>query len=150
MQLADQVVEVITPPRPEHEDRSGQSLVEFALVLPIFLILILGLFDFGRAIYTANAINNAARIATRVAIVDQNEDLIQQTAADEAPGSGLQPSNVLITYSCTHQIQICSATVNVTAAYTPATPLIGAIVGPITLQASSEMPIERLHDSSGP
>ncbi|MCA1481071.1 TadE/TadG family type IV pilus assembly protein, partial [Bradyrhizobium sp. NBAIM08] len=29
----------------------GQSLVEFALVLPIFLLLLLGLFDAGRMVY---------------------------------------------------------------------------------------------------
>jgi len=126
----------------------GQSLVEFALVLPIFLILLVGLFDFGRAVYTANAISNAARIATRVAVVDQNESRIQNTAAVEAPGSGLKAEDVVVTYTCTHQIEICSVKVTVTALYAPATPMIEALVGPITLSSSSEMPIERLFDST--
>jgi hypothetical protein len=43
----------------------GQSLVEFALVLPIFAILLFGIIDFGRYVYTANAINNGAREGAR-------------------------------------------------------------------------------------
>lgn len=126
---------------------NGQSLVEFALVLPVLLVMVVGLFDFGRAIYASNAISNAARIATRVAIVDQNEVAIKQAAVTEAPGVGLEPSDISVTYSCTDSIGRCYATVDVSVAYTPATPMIEAIVGPVTLRASSEMPLERLYVS---
>ncbi|CAN5199047.1 hypothetical protein BH23CHL9_BH23CHL9_04050 [soil metagenome] len=129
---------------PRRPARAGQSLVEFALVLPVLLIVVVGLFDFGRAIYASNAIGNAARVATRVAIVDQDEARIKQTAVNEAPGAGLQQSGVVVTYSCTDRIEVCFATVAVTTGYAPATPLIEALVGPITLTASSEMPIEHL------
>jgi Flp pilus assembly protein TadG len=128
-------------------DRKGQSLVEFALVLPVLLVMVVGLFDFGRAIYASNAISNAARIATRVAIVDQNEDPIKQAAVTEAPGVGLEPSDILVTFSCADSIGRCYATVDVSVAYTPATPMIEAIVGPVTLRASSEMPLERVYVS---
>ncbi len=43
----------------------GQSLVEFALVFPVFLLLLFGLIDIGRFAYTANALNEAAREGTR-------------------------------------------------------------------------------------
>jgi len=43
----------------------GQGLVEFALVLPIFAILLFGIIDFGRYVYTANAINNGTREGAR-------------------------------------------------------------------------------------
>lgn len=127
--------------------RRGQSLVEMALVLPVFLLILIGLFDFGRAIYASNAIGNAARTANRVAIVDQNETRIREAAVQEAVGVGLAPGDVTIAYSCTHQIVICNATVSVSIEYLAATPLIHTIVGPLTLSASSEMPIERLHVS---
>ena len=53
-------------------DRSrGQSLVEFALILPIFLLILFGLFDMGRAVYYWSTINNASREAARELIVDQ-------------------------------------------------------------------------------
>ena len=41
--------------------QAGQSAVEFALVLPILLLLLMGMFDFGRAFYYYNAVANAAR-----------------------------------------------------------------------------------------
>jgi len=64
----------------------GQSLVEFALILPILLILLMGILDFGRAIAAYNSVSNAARSAARVAVVDQNEAVVDQAAIDEAFG----------------------------------------------------------------
>ena len=43
----------------------GQALVEFALVLPVFVILLFGIIDFGRYVYTMNAIGNGAREGAR-------------------------------------------------------------------------------------
>lgn len=50
--------------------RSGQSLVEFALVLPIFLLLLFGLIDMGRYVYLNSTLSQAAREAARVAAVE--------------------------------------------------------------------------------
>lgn len=50
-------------------DEGAQSLVEFALVLPIFLLLITGLFDVARAVWQENSLAYAAREGTRYAIV---------------------------------------------------------------------------------
>ena len=47
----------------------GQSLVEFALVFPIFAILLFGIIDLGRYVYTANALSNGAREGARAASV---------------------------------------------------------------------------------
>jgi len=48
----------------------GQELVEFALILPILLVLLLGVIEFGRLIFIYNTIANAAREGARYAIVD--------------------------------------------------------------------------------
>lgn len=48
--------------------RSGQSMVEFAILAPIFFLLLLGTIDLGRAIYIYNTISDAAREGTRAAI----------------------------------------------------------------------------------
>lgn len=50
-------------------DDRGQALVEFALVLPVLLLLILGLMDVARAVWQENTLAYAAREATRYAIV---------------------------------------------------------------------------------
>lgn len=48
---------------------SGQALVEFALVVPILLILVLGVIDFGRAWHAYQVITDAAREGARLAVV---------------------------------------------------------------------------------
>lgn len=50
-------------------ETSGQSLVEFALVLPILLLIITGVFDVARAVWQENTLAYAAREGTRYAIV---------------------------------------------------------------------------------
>ena len=47
----------------------GQALVEFAIVLPLFLVLFIGVIDFGRVIWAGDSLASAAREATRFAIV---------------------------------------------------------------------------------
>jgi hypothetical protein len=49
--------------------QSGQSLVEFALVVPIFLVLVFALIDFSRLLFTYISISNGAREMARVAAV---------------------------------------------------------------------------------
>jgi Flp pilus assembly protein TadG len=47
----------------------GQALAEFALVVPIFLIVLFAIIDAGRFVYTANSLSNSAREAARVGSV---------------------------------------------------------------------------------
>jgi hypothetical protein len=51
------------------EGQRGQSLVEFALLLPLMLLIITGLFDVARAVWEENTLAYAAREGTRYAIV---------------------------------------------------------------------------------
>ena len=56
--------------RQRDADRTrGQALVEFSLVLIPFLIIMMGIFDLGRAIYMMNTTSQAAREIARVTIV---------------------------------------------------------------------------------
>ena len=48
----------------------GQSLIEFALVLPVLVILLVGVFDLGRAVMLSETLNNAVREGARHAIVN--------------------------------------------------------------------------------
>ena len=48
------------------DGRRGQSLVEFALVFPLFILLLAGMIDFGIGLYSYMTINNAARDAARL------------------------------------------------------------------------------------
>ena len=51
------------------EEERAQALVEFALVLPIFLLIVTGIFDVARAVWQENSLAFAAREGTRYAIV---------------------------------------------------------------------------------
>jgi len=130
----------------------GQSLVEFALILPILLILLLGIFDFGRAVAAHNSVSNAARSAARVAIVDQNDEVVQAAAEKEAVG--LVPlavtldDNVNGDSPCVETV--CRVSVEVSYQYVPATPIFSNLVGNITVSSRSELPIERLYISPSP
>ena len=47
----------------------GQTMVEFALVLPVLMLLLIGFFDLGRVVLANDALSHAAREAVRYAIV---------------------------------------------------------------------------------
>ena len=49
---------------------AGQSLVEFSLILPIFMLIVLGLIDGGRLIYMNSVLSQSAREAARVVSVE--------------------------------------------------------------------------------
>jgi hypothetical protein len=55
---------------PRHGTSEGQALVEFALVLPLILLIMFGVFDVGRAVYTNSALSQAAREGARLAAVE--------------------------------------------------------------------------------
>jgi Flp pilus assembly protein TadG len=59
-------------------------LVEFALILPLLLLLFLGIIEFGRTILAYNTIANAAREGVRYGIVDPAD-----TAGIEAAANAL-------------------------------------------------------------
>jgi hypothetical protein len=135
-------------------NRRGQSLVEFALILPILLILLLGILDFGRAVAAYNSVSNGARSGVRVAIV--NQDLPAIEAAVESEAFGL--SDVDVTFDtnvegvpacpqasgpCCPQIG-CVVGVTVSTEYVPATPIFSQIVGSIAVSSDSRMPIEKV------
>jgi len=71
----------------------GQAMVEFALVAPIFFLLLFAVIDFGRYVYTANGLNEAAREAARIGSVairpectGTRDACIQQVAKSRTPG----------------------------------------------------------------
>ena len=49
--------------------RDGANLVEFALVLPLLLILVFGIVDFGLALYDKAVVTNASREGARAGMV---------------------------------------------------------------------------------
>jgi hypothetical protein len=69
--------------------QSGQSMVEFALILPLFVLIVVGIFDLGRAFFAFIAISNAAREGARVYTFSPDITTIQniETAVTTEIGS---------------------------------------------------------------
>ena len=143
-------------------DRRGQSMVEFALVLPIFVLILVGIFDFGRAIYAFNTISNAAREGARLAIVDQTVSHVQEVAAGASVSLDILPEDVIVDFrfwetpddpgSCQGakpgdddneaSIVQCLAVVTVPYEYEAATPIIGSLLGMIDMKGESRFKVD--------
>ena len=50
--------------------QEGQGLVEFAMVLPVFVLAVFGLFDVGRLVYVNSTLSQAAREGARLAATE--------------------------------------------------------------------------------
>jgi Flp pilus assembly protein TadG len=130
----------------------GQTLVEFALILPVFLLVLMGILDLGRAVYYSSTLNNAAREAARQAIVDQTCANVITTAEERAVG---MDASVTAWWTSPEGVskRTCSpeagtaaigdvARVTVEYDFNAATPVIGNIVGTIHLQGESTFTVE--------
>jgi Flp pilus assembly protein TadG len=149
----------------------GQSLVEFALVFPIIILVILAFVEVGRAVFAWNTIANAARQGARVAAVNQLADV---TECDEsrpiedpydphwsykgcvmlaAKTIGVGASDISVSYDpppgttvdCDPELHVgCIAAVTVSYDFEISTPFVSAIIGSFTMSQTSEMPVERV------
>jgi len=143
-----------------HRSRGrGQGLVEFALVFPVFVLLVFALFDVGRAVFSYNEITNAAREGARIAMVNQDPTSIEDRIQGQSSGTTvdqcvyfIEVDSVFPTCAkntitpanpCPATLKVgCIAHVEVWTDYSPITPLVSNIIGPMTLTANSEEPIE--------
>jgi Flp pilus assembly protein TadG len=69
----------------------GQAIVELALVLFLLLLLVMGIFEFGRAMYIKNTLVHAARAGARAAVVTPN--IISESGVTCGGGA---PANAVI------------------------------------------------------
>jgi Flp pilus assembly protein TadG len=136
-------------------EQAGQSLVEFALALPVLLLILLGLADFGRAFYYTTTISNAARAgaeyaaknagvganATTIGYKVCNETgFVSYSATATCPGltTTVVPSPPVsggsdVTVTVTYSFELISSY------------LVGRIIGtdPIALRAQATFPVLR-------
>lgn len=85
------------------EKEKGAVAVEFALVLPIFLVLVLGIFEFGRGFNIQISLSEAARESARYAAVHSMSTSFSVLGAQDAgvvaaPSVGLTPADVEISF----------------------------------------------------
>jgi Flp pilus assembly protein TadG len=59
--------------RPVTKD-AGQSLVEFAILVPVLMGVVVGIFEFGRAWNVDQVLTNAAREGARLAVIETSSE----------------------------------------------------------------------------
>ena len=143
----------------------GQALVEFALVLPIFILLLMVLVDFGRVVYAQNAINQGARegaragsVGTLAPLTQAKYDVIRNAALRLSPGVDMTagtitgasvvcaPADTVSPTTCFYPDGTSGGqrvVVNITVPVPLLTPIISDIVGgSITVRAQSVVKIQ--------
>jgi Flp pilus assembly protein TadG len=157
--------------RRRRRGQRGQSLVEFAFVLPIIVLVIVAFIEIGRAVFAWNTIANAARQGARVAAVNQLADVtdcdesrpiedpyephwsIRGCAIAAGGALGITTANVAVSYSsppsttlaCDPTLHVgCIAAITVTYNYSVSTPFLNWVIHSFTMTQTSEMPIERV------
>ncbi len=133
-------------PRPPKQKENAQGMVEFALVLPLLLLLIFGIIEFGRLLFVYSAVFSASRNAVRYGsaagdIGDSTPHYLDcagiQAAADRT-GNLVSIQPVVIRYdhgsSATRYANVCPPgqevslgdriEVEVTANYQPIVPIV--------------------------
>lgn len=132
---------------------SGAELIEFALTLPLLLLIVIGIIEFGFIFREYEVVTNAAREGARIAIlpsyadadvVARVEDYLETAGldlddADVDPGDavptdigGVCVSLVPVTVEYSHDVPFLSAI----------TQYFGSTIGTITLRATSSMRTE--------
>jgi len=121
--------------------RRGQSLVELAVLLPLFLVLLLGAVDFSRAFAAGLTASNAARQAVAYASQHQADGVSSggscnqpwgqtiDVAVAAGGGLGLSCSSVSVVAGIADPYGRTPLTVRITTQYQVLTPFVGQVLG---------------------
>ena len=128
------------------KSENGQSVVEFALVIPLLLIIILGILEFGWILNAQITLTSAARESARAAAVStvdkENRAFNAAVAAVDASGITLTHDADHFGYSVEEDItnNVSNVVIDITG---DVAPLIGLFVGnPYQIQAKAVMRLE--------
>lgn len=114
----------------------GTAAIEFGLILPVLLVVLVGIIDYGHIHFTRLTMANAAREGARVGVTMPEAEA--QAAAIAAATSYLERAHVNAVVTGTAPSQ-SSPTVTVTIIVDPFVPLIGLVPTPGRLAVSAAM-----------
>jgi Flp pilus assembly protein TadG len=84
---------------------SGSQLLEFALVTPLLIAMVVGILDFGEAYNLKQKLNNAAREGARFSIEEPSADISQA-----APPTTQAIENSIVNYLTNAGVNLCGLT----------------------------------------
>src|SRR5438093_514335 len=117
----------MTNTKPQIRDEKGQTMAEFAVVLPILVVLLFGIVQFGILFNNYVMLTDAARAGERAAAVPRNDSdpIGTATSAVRASANDLTQSNLNVQVSSTWAP---GTNVTVTATYPYSIKLLGWVV----------------------
>lgn len=115
---------------------NGTAALEFGLVLPLLLVVLVGIIDYGHIHFTRLAMTNAAREGARVGVTLPESEA--QAAAVASASAYLENAGIDGTVTATAPSQ-ANPTVSVTVTINPFEPLIGLVPTPARLTVSASM-----------
>jgi Flp pilus assembly protein TadG len=119
-----------------NDGRPGQAVVEFAFAGTVFLLIVLGTIDFGRAIFISAQLHNAVREGTRYSIVHPTDiPGVKSAVVAQAVGTGLTTAGVTATCGAS------TCTVSASVSFSAVTQSFLGIPA-LTLQSTSTAQIE--------
>jgi len=122
----------------------GQNLVEFALILPLFLVIVFGIVDFGMAFHSYITVTNAAREGARLGVVQATEAQITDKVY-AASDLNDEATNMAVTVTNAQGASGTSVVVDVDYEYELITPL-GGLLGwldkSIKMSSTADMRLE--------
>jgi Flp pilus assembly protein TadG len=104
-----------------HGSQRGQAIAELALLVGVFCLIAVGLFEFGRGFHTYLSVINGAREGARAAIDGTKTDADLQSIASTAA------SPLSVTVSVSHSGS--QTTVSVMSSFTSTFPLVSLVWG---------------------
>ena len=132
--------------RKTKKNESGQSLIEFALILPILLMLVMGIVEFGWIIMAKVTVNNAAREVVRAYVVGAPSDMAIDRGVeliDHLTLNGVSKENYKNQIVITPDNPSIGDKITVTITG-DIKPLIGLYVGPTSINTTAHMRMENL------
>jgi len=93
----------------------GQALVEMALVLPILLLMLMAIVDFGRVFHGHLAVTSASRQAVREASLGRTDAEISSAARSAA--APLAPTQITVTVTPAFSARQAGTSIEVTVTY---------------------------------
>ena len=99
----------------QRQRERGQALVELALVLPILLLVLMGIVDFGRVFHGHLAVTSASRQAAREASLGRTDAEIMTAARNAA--SPLAPEQIVVTVTPAFSARQAGTSIEVTVTY---------------------------------
>ena len=119
--------------------RDGTSAVEFALILPVFVTMVLGTIQMGIVFYQANTVQFALEETARQLMVTPGMSSGQITTSIKAQVQQLTSQTVTVTYSVDSSGPISIAQVNAAFSIQVVIPFVPAFT--IPFNAESRVPL---------